>query len=60
MTGMSAPDPGQLLSDQELDAAEAVIRAAIRWTDTGPEAKVMPLFDLLVAELRRLRAQVRS
>src|SRR5262245_53327788 len=28
-----ASDPGQLLSDTELEAAEAVVRAAIRWTD---------------------------
>lgn len=52
---MSAPDPGRLLSDQEVDAAEAVVRAAIRWTDTGPAAKVMSTFDLIMAELRRLR-----
>lgn len=48
-------DPGQLLSDQELAAAEATIRAAIRWADTGPKSKVMPMFDLIMAELRRLR-----
>jgi hypothetical protein len=45
----------QLLSDAELVAAEELVRAAIRWTDTGPAAKVMPAFDLITGELRRLR-----
>lgn len=48
-------DPGRLLSDTELEAAEAVVRAAIRWTDTGPKAKVMSSFDLIMAELQRYR-----
>lgn len=48
-------DPGRLLSDDELAAAEATVRAAIRWSDTGPASKVMDLFDLIMAELRRLR-----
>jgi len=47
-------DPGELLSNTELEAAEELIRAAIRWTDQ-PAAKVMSSFDLLMAELHRLR-----
>jgi hypothetical protein len=53
-------DPGQLLSDKELDAAEAVVRAAIRWTDVTGPTKVASSFDLIMVELRRLRAQVRE
>lgn len=48
-------DPASLLSDKELEAFVATIKAAIRWTNTGPKAKAMEMFDLLVAELRRLR-----
>jgi len=46
----------QVLSDTEVDAIEALIRAAIRWTDTGPESKVRTQFDLLMADYRRQRA----
>ena len=46
----------QVLSETEVDAIEALIRAAIRWTDTGPESKVRTQFDLLMADYRRQRA----
>lgn len=50
-------DPGQLLSDQQLDAAEAIVRAAYRWTQVGGPNKVASSFDLIMAELRRLRGK---
>lgn len=49
-------DPGQIVSDEELKAYEALVRAAIRWTKS-PKAKVMSSFDLIMAELRRLRVK---
>jgi hypothetical protein len=48
-------DPGRLLSDEELEAAEATVRAAIRWTEVGGPTKVASSFDLIMIELRRLR-----
>lgn len=56
LPGSPYNDPGRILSDDEVAAAEAVVRAAIRWTDTGPASKVMPSFDLIMAELQRLRS----
>lgn len=50
-------DPGQLLSDDELNDAEAVVRAAIRWTEVAGPTAVASSFDLLMADLRRLRMQ---
>jgi hypothetical protein len=52
---VAVSDPGRLLSDQELEAAEATVRAAIRWTEVGGPTKVASSFDLLMAEIRRLR-----
>lgn len=51
-------DPGRLLSDQELEAAEALVRAGLRWTQAGGPNKVASSFDLIMAELRRLRLQI--
>jgi hypothetical protein len=48
-------DPGRLLSDEDLSAAEATVRAAIRWTEVGAPTKVASSFDLIMAELLRLR-----
>lgn len=50
-------DPGRLLSETDLDAAEAIVRAAYRWTQVGGPNKVASSFDLIMAELRRLRAR---
>jgi hypothetical protein len=47
-------DPGEILSDQELSAHGATVRAAIRWTKS-PKATVDRSFELIMAELRRLR-----
>lgn len=49
-------DPGRLLSDQDLEAAEMLVRAGLRWTQTGGPNKVTSSFDLIMADLRRLRA----
>lgn len=49
-------DPGRLLSDEDLAAAEAAVLAAIRWTETTGPTKVASSFDLIMAELRRLRS----
>lgn len=44
----------KILSDEEVDAIEELIRAAIRWTDT-PGGRVISDFALLMADYRRLR-----
>lgn len=49
-------DPGRILSDDQLEAAAELVRAAIRWTNAGNRAQVLPAFDLILADLRRLRA----
>jgi hypothetical protein len=51
----AAAQPGEILSDQELAAHGATVRAAIRWTKS-PKATVDRSFELIMAELRRLRA----
>jgi hypothetical protein len=53
-------DPGRLLSDAEVAAIELLVRAAIHWTSVKGPTKVTESFDLLMAELRRLRAQERE
>lgn len=56
--GSPYSDPGQVLSDADLEAAEAAVRAAIRWTGfSGGPTKVASSFDLIMAELRRLRVR---
>jgi len=45
-----------VLTEEEVDAIEALVMAALRWTD-GKDAKVIPDFKLLMADYRRLRKQ---
>jgi len=47
----------EVLSDEEVEAIEALIRAAIRWSDTE-KSTVMEKFGLLMADYKRLRTEV--
>lgn len=51
-------DQFRLLDDAELEHAEQLVRAAIRWTNEGASkgSDVLPAFGLIMGELRRLRA----
>jgi len=50
------PPEIKVLSDEEVNAVEALVMAAIRWTE-AKDAKVVPDFKLLMADYRRLRKQ---